>query len=157
MLTLIPGTGILIGGREHVIPGTDHVISACRSYHLMRCGFRADRGQPDYLWHLDPGRRWLSINWVDGPAKLFGWSADVWPLAFDLLDEWTRRGRAIVHCDQGMSRSPTLVMAYLAKRTPLLPDDFVPAAMQFQHLYPTWKPKMSGVCGWVRDHWETLH
>lgn len=156
MLTLIPGTGIFVGSRPDGIDVPHPVISATRTTHLMRCGFRADRGRPDYLWHVDPRRTWLSINWVDGPDRLFDWSKDVWPLAFDLLDEWTRKGRAVVHCDQGKSRSPTLVMAYLAKRTPLLPDDFVPAAMQFQRMYPSWTPKMDGIAGWVQNHWEDL-
>jgi protein-tyrosine phosphatase len=112
------------------------------------------RDDPNYLAKLSED--WLTINWVDGPARLFDWSAWLWPYAFDLIDEWRGEGRRVdVVCDQGLSRSPTLVMAYLAKRTDLLPDSFVEAATEFGRHYP-WKPNCAGITGWVRDHWEVL-
>lgn len=60
----------------------------------------------------------------------------------------------LVHCDKGQSRSPTLALAYLGRRTDAIPDDWFPAVEAFQVLYPGYAP--NGIYFWLAANWQHL-
>ena len=61
--------------------------------------------------------------------------------------------RLFVHCNQGESRGPTMMMMFLA---PLLPEDFHAAEVEFKDLCPSYNPK-AGVRGFAAKHWGEYH
>jgi hypothetical protein len=63
-------------------------------------------------------------------------------------------GKALVHCNQGESRAPSIGLLYLASRTDVLPRaTFDAAESKFRELYPTYMPK-GGMRGFLQLHWR---
>lgn len=131
------------------------LVSACQSWHYQRIGCTRARpparDRADYI--VAEGDGWLSLNWVDGPEELFDWGGvDPWRAAFDFIDR--SKDPVLVHCDKGQSRSPTLALAYLGRRTDAIPDDWFPAVEAFQALYPGYAP--NGIYFWLAANWQHL-
>jgi predicted protein tyrosine phosphatase len=60
----------------------------------------------------------------------------------------------LVHCNQGMSRSPAIGLLYLAKYTDQLPkSSFAEAEAAFRKLYPPYNPA-PGVRGFMFQNWS---
>lgn len=74
-------------------------------------------------------------------------------LAF--MEEMHAQGAPIlVHCEQGWSRSPSLVLLYLATRLGVLPTaSLATAEAQFKTLYPGYAPSY-GIWAHLQQHWQ---
>ena len=74
-------------------------------------------------------------------------------LAF--MEKMRAQGASIlVHCEQGWSRSPSLVLLYLATRLGVLPTVSLAAAeAQFKTLYPGYAPSY-GIWAHLHQHWQ---
>lgn len=127
-------------------------VSATKSVHKDVVG--AERDHPDYIFKERPHH--LILNWVDGPARLYDWSG---PEMFTRVNDFIERHLAsgnevLVHCDQGLSRSPTLAMVYLSKRAGVLPEGFMDAYHAFRSIYPDYQP--GGILDYVKNHWDEI-
>lgn len=129
-------------------------VSCTKTVHREIVGEQRP-GDVEYLVARRPGH--LILNWVDGPARLFEWSFQqgVFSEALDFIELNLRRGEVLVHCDAGMSRSPTLSMLYLAKRGGVLPNNFLGAAAEFRRLYPRWM--RGGISDFVQRNWGQIN
>lgn len=112
------------------------------------------RDHPNYIMWEKENR--LSLNWVDGPAKLFEWSG---PQTFihvlDFIDKWIDKKKVLIHCDQGFSRSPMLGMLYLAKRRKTISNISYESAVQdFKKIYSMFQP--GGIGDYVNQHWSEI-
>lgn len=93
---------------------------ACKEpYHRQALGYTgraAPKGHPEYLIARRENR--LILNLVDAPDPAY--------LPREIIDTNLRTGnRVLVHCNEGLSRSPGIGLLYLAKYTNRLPgDDF---------------------------------
>lgn len=129
----------------------------------------------------------LSVNWVDSPDPRYfdynGQGVAVLLQIFDFIDKHIAlppQKTVGVVCNRGESRSPSVAMAYLAKRTTLLARPVVSAAdlavdpaaainnatefekptydearNKFTRLYPKYYPS-SGITSFLIDHWGEL-
>lgn len=128
----------------------------------------------------------LSINWVDSPDPRYfdynGQGIQLFSQIFDFIDKHLPTQTVGVVCNKGESRSPSVMLAYLAKRTNLLSRPIVSAAdlmseegpvaainnaqhfekpsyndarEKFTRLYPKYYPS-SGITSFLIDHWEEL-
>lgn len=96
----------------------------------------------------------LYLNLIDADQpKYFNPAALI--AAIDWMD--THRGRPfLVHCSQGMSRAPSLVLLWLARRTGDLPrGSYEDAAVTFRDLYPAYAPGR-GISEFLSTAWDTL-
>jgi hypothetical protein len=136
------------------------IVSAAQTVHypLLQWNWttrKPDRNHPNYILYEQP--RHLSLNWVDGPAHLYKWSG---PATFIRVLDFVERELAaprsvLIRCDQGMSRSPTLALLYLAKRLKTLPDtSFLDARAEFAKIYPSYHP--SGIADYVSQVWTEI-
>jgi len=76
--------------------------------------------------------------------------------AMDFVDSWKKEKDVLIHCDYGQSRSPSLVMLYLAKRTNLLENSFFSALEKFKQIYPDYFFP-SGISRFIKDNWNELN
>jgi protein-tyrosine phosphatase len=60
-----------------------------------------------------------------------------------------------IHCEYAQSRSPAVVMAYLAKYTTILPKNFLLAIDTFSQLYPSFVYP-TGITQFLRNNWEQI-
>lgn len=108
-----------------------------------------------YIIHEDPTL--LSVNWVDGPAAYFdyqGQGVNTCERILDFLSRHKDQPRLIV-CDQGMSRSPSIAMLYLAKRHYGEAIGYDKAYEIIKLLYPTYNPG-SGITEFLKNNWNDI-
>lgn len=115
---------------------------------------KEERSYDDYLYYAEDNR--LSLNWMDGPAIFYEpGGIKVFEEALDFIDKWITERKVLVHCDQGVSRSPTLTLTYLAKRTDKLPNNsFEKAKDKFIKIYPDYFP--GGIKEYVSNNWDKI-
>ena len=132
------------------------VVNTSKVLHARLVGVPANqlRQTPNYLEFEREGL--LSFNMVDGPAHLYGLlGTPAFVKALDFIDEWRGTRLVLINCDQGMSRSPTVALLYMAKRTGEIPaDSFSAARRAFQAHYPMYNP--GGIGAFVASSWSEI-
>jgi hypothetical protein len=113
------------------------------------------KNHPNYLFWVKENR--LSLNWVDGEAYLFDLNGpEIFIRVLDFIDKWIDDRKVFVHCDMGISRSPSIGLLYLAKRKNLITNkSFASAMSEFQMIYPIYKPK--GIGDYINQHWFDIN
>lgn len=130
------------------------VIHACKEpYHRQALGYSgqgAPKTHPEYLIARREGR--LILNLVDVPNVAF-----ISPLIIDAaitaIYENIGSAKILVHCNQGMSRSPTIALLYMAKHgNAFTGDTFEQARTKFLEIYPLYNPA-KGVADYAALNW----
>lgn len=99
----------------------------------------------------------LYLNWVDAKeSKYFDFNKEgvlVFIKVLDFIDKWVKSKNVFIHCDEGVSRSPTIAMVYMAKRTSSISNkDHVYAERDFGDIYEKyWAGK--GISDFVFKNW----
>lgn len=135
-------------------------VHATQTIHYQVMGWNRTfnkplKDHPNYiLWEKDNR---LSLNWVDGGAYLYDWSGpQTFIRALDFIDKWIADKRVLIHCDQGLSRSPTMGLLYLAKRSGTLPgNSYAVASEEFRKIFPNYSP--GGIGEYVSTHWNGIN
>lgn len=132
-----------------------YIIHACKEpYHREALGYSgraASKAHPEYLIAQRANRLILNLIDADNPAYIPKMIMDsaVAAIALNILHK-----KVLVHCNQGLSRSPTIALLYLLKHTDELNSlDLNIALEKFKTLYPTYTPS-NGVAGFVEKHWK---
>jgi predicted protein tyrosine phosphatase len=132
------------------------VVQACKEpYHREAVGYATPEPpaqHPEY-WAARRGQR-LCLNLLDArdPAEI---SAQVMDAAVAFIHQQRLAGTPVfLHCQMGMSRSPSIAMLYLGTHTDRLPPHSFEAALaEFSAIYPPFSPR-PGVLGFLRKRWE---
>lgn len=133
------------------------VVHACKEpYHREALGYRtrgAPKDHPEYLFAMrDNGRR-LILNFVDTPEPAYVRS-ELFEVALPFIDEWRRLGtNVLVHCNQGRSRSPAIVLAYLASKGEIRGASLDEAEQALRRTYPA-VVMSRGVRGFLEANWH---
>ncbi len=115
------------------------------------------QNNPCYL--TCPKDGFLSVNWVDAAARFYNWQGKgvaTFIEVLDFIDEELKKGKKMyIYCDQGISRSPSVALLYLAKRLHIIPDtSFEEARENFLLLYPMYSP--GGIADFIKENWEVI-
>jgi predicted protein tyrosine phosphatase len=116
-------------------------------------GRGAPKEHPEYLIARRDNRLILNLVDADNPAYIPKEIVDA-ALAF-IHESLTADHHTLVHCNQGMSRSPAIALLYLAVHTDLLPKaTFAEAETAFRGIYPLYHPA-GGMRGFLLQNWST--
>lgn len=130
------------------------VVHACKEpYHRQFVGYEtrsAPQDDPEYLWAVRGNR--LALNLIDGENPAF-----VPKEAIDYALEFTNNKlslgkNVLIHCNQGLSRGPSIGFLYLAKYTEELSERFMSALGAFTLMYPSYNPGQ-GIYEFVKMRW----
>ncbi|NJY61421.1 dual specificity protein phosphatase family protein [Salinimicrobium sp. CDJ15-81-2] len=131
-----------------------YFIQACKEpCHRKAVGYSGRsvvKTHPEYLFAYRPNR--LILNMVDTPTgKYFD------KILFDksieyLNDHLNLNHHVLIHCNQGMSRSPSIGLLYLALTKKINSTTFSTAKEEFIKIYPEYNP--SGVQEFLVDNWS---
>lgn len=145
-----------IPGREVDQPCDNFaVVHACKEpFHRQLLGYTG-RGAPknhiEYLW-AERGNR-LFMNIVDAPKSIF-FDKGMIDKALDFIHQKRNEGlKVLVHCNEGMSRSPSIALLYLVKHGLIQGDTLEDVEAEFLKLYPEYNPG-AGMRGFVKDNWD---
>src|SRR5665213_780957 len=131
------------------------VMHACKEpYHRQALGYSgraASKVHTEYLIARRGDRLILNLVDVDNPAFI---RDEIMDTAVAFIHEHLKAGqRVLIHCNQGMSRSPSIAMLYLATHTDRLPrGSFEQDFAAFREIYPPVSPA-AGVLGFLRSRW----
>lgn len=130
------------------------VISASKEpWHRKALGYTeraAPKDHPEYLIAIRP--KHLILNLVDAadPAYI---PDEIVTMAIATMHLHLGDHKVLVHCNQGLSRSPTLALLYLAQRTERFKGlDYQRSVEQFRTIYPSYAPAR-GMAEYARAHW----
>lgn len=131
------------------------VVHACKHpCHQNKCG-NPSQGHPNYLVHEDGGN--LYLNMVDMDRKQQHRFME--PMVSDTLgfiEVHVDSTDVLIHCNKAQSRSPSLAMLYLAKRTDQVSDEsYSQASTEFRQLYPRFNLGR-GIHLYLQDYWHQL-
>lgn len=132
------------------------IIHACKEpFHRQALGYSgraAPKIHPEYLIAKRDNR--LILNLVDAadPAYI---PKEIIDAAVEAIQQHISRNKVLVHCNQGMSRSPTIALLYLASYTSTLgKNDFEQTLVDFKKLYPAYAPA-GGMYYFAQQNWNS--
>lgn len=132
-----------------------YIIHACKEpFHRQALGYTGKavaKTHPEYLIARRENR--LILNLVDAadPAYI---PKEIINEALKTIHQTISEFKVLVHCNQGMSRSPTIAMLYLLKYTKALCSVNQKVAVdEFKKLYPPYAPAR-GVAMFVEQNWH---
>lgn len=132
------------------------VVQACKEpYHRAALGYRgrgAPKDHPEYLVARRGDR--LILNLVDADNSAYIPQEIIDAALVFISEKLAKNLKVLVHCNRGMSRSPSIGLLYLVRYTDKLPkDSLVEAEIAFRELYPLYSPA-DGVRGFMQKKWN---
>jgi predicted protein tyrosine phosphatase len=129
-----------------------HAYPACHRDTLSYTTLLAPEGPEHHLARREQ-HLFLNMRDADNP-EIYSKKALIDP-ALAFIDEMrAKEANILIHCEQGLSRSPSLALLYLATRLGALPNASLAAAEeQFRTLYPRYSPGY-GIWAHMQQHWE---
>lgn len=132
------------------------ILHACKEpYHRQALGYSgraAPRNHPEYLVARRGNRLILNMVDVDNPDFF---DKGMIETGLNFIDEALKaKKRILVHCNLGESRSPSIVLLYMASRIKILSCETLQIAeLEFVKKYPEYNPK-PGIRGFLSKNWN---
>jgi len=135
------------------------IVHACKyPCHAAAVGYDGEHAtkkitpdHPEYVWAERPGN--LFLNMIDPPQPLF--RVETFTRAAAFIGQARPGGPTLVHCNQGRSRAPSLVLVFLARAGRLPRDSFGAAREAFVALYPAYEPGL-GLVTFLTERWREV-
>lgn len=135
------------------------VVHACKDpCYTQVAGKSLSKDSPDYLW-IEANKQ-LYLNMIDPPIPLF--KLELFHKALDFIEKhWWNANDGIcdtnilIHCNQGLSRAPTIGMIWISHYLNLIEPKQDPAEIMEifrKEFYPDYKPG-KGIEEFVLDNW----
>lgn len=148
--------GNLIDFERNQFDSDFYFVQACKEpCHRKALGYSgrsADTNHPEYL--IAYRERRIILNMIDPPtAKYFDNIQFEKSLLF--IEENLKKGnKVLIHCNQGISRSPSIGLLYLAVKGIIKNDNYSLAKEDFMKIYPNYKP--SGIKQFLEINWNNF-
>jgi len=131
------------------------IVHACKEpFHRQFVGYTGrgcPKDNPEYLW-AERGNR-LALNIVDAPDPKF-FAKEMIDKGLDFIGQKLNEGRKVLaHCNEGMSRSPSICLLYLIKHGIIKGDTLEDCEAEFMKVYPEYNPG-AGMRGFVKQNWR---
>lgn len=133
------------------------VVHACKSpCHQSAVGYTGNlpTNHPHYL-SLRRGND-LYLNMIDPPIESL-FPDELFQAFLPFAAEiWDSPKRLLIHCNEGLSRSPSLALLFLAKHIGAISNDsYEEARRDFYKLYPHYSPG-GGIQTYLNANWRKL-
>jgi len=130
-------------------------IHACKEpYHRQALGYSgrgAPKDHPEYLIAKRENGLILNLVDVENPAYI---AKEIMDEALRFIDQSLEEScKVLVHCNQGMSRSPGIGLLYLAKAGIIENRSFEVALSEFEVIYPGVN-MAEGMRGFLEGNWN---
>ncbi len=131
-----------------------YFVQACKEpYHRLALGYTGrsvSNNNPEYLFAYRPNR--LILNIVDTDSDKY-FSNILFEKSLEFIGKNIKNGHKIlIHCNQGVSRSPSIGLLYLAVKNKISNISFLEAEKEFIVMYPDYEPK--GIKTFLVNNWN---
>ena len=130
---------------DNLFIGSDHecrsgnfdvVIHACKTCHQKALVYTKSlpSNHPNYLTFLNSNH--LYLNMVDMDKELMAmYTNPIMSAAIKFIEDNIQSKQILIHCNQGMSRSPSIGLLYLARRKVISDLSYDTAKSDFLRMY----------------------
>lgn len=146
--------GNLIDYENNQFDNDYYFVQACKEpCHRKALGYTgrsADENHPEYL--IAYRERKIILNMIDPPTGKY-FENIMFDSSLAFINENLEKGKKIlIHCNQGISRSPSIGLLYLATKGKIRNESFRLAEEDFIKIYPHYAP--SGIKEFLSLNWE---
>ena len=131
------------------------VIHACKSpCHQRALDYRGSlpKDHPNYL--IYEHRNHIFLNIIDPNEPLF--MPPLFVASLDFIEQHILKRKVLIHCNEGLSRAPSLALLYLAKRAKVINGkSYEMAVRDFIKLFPSYRPRR-GIALYLKLQWNEL-
>jgi hypothetical protein len=132
-------------------------VHACKyPCHTKIVGYRGTlpKNHPHYLIY-EKGFH-LVLNMVDMEVELSPiYTNPIMASAISFIHKYISLNKILIHCNQGVSRAPSLALVYLANKGLIKNGNFNEAFQEFIRMYRLYQPAM-GLGLYLNHNWSTL-
>ncbi len=122
----------------------------CHRKALGYTGRSANENHPEYL--IARRERKLILNMIDPPTGKY-FENSMFENSLNFINENLENGKKVlIHCNQGISRSPSIGLLYLATKRKIRNESFEKAEEDFLKIYPHYSP--SGIKEFLSLNWN---
>jgi hypothetical protein len=129
------------------------VIHACKSpCHQRIIGYKGSLPQnhPNYLIYEYSSHLFLNI--IDPPVPLF--KPELFHKSLEFINHHIQTRKVLVHCNNGLSRAPSIALLFLAKRSRKVSNDsYIKAVSDFKKIYSFYQPGR-GIATYFSQNWH---
>lgn len=133
------------------------IIHACKfPCHRDALGYKykLPQSHPHYLVYKSGLN--LYLNMVDMEQELQpGFTNPIMESSIEFIEKHIDPKKVLIHCNQGLSRSPSIGLVYLSILGHIRQDDFNKAVFDFHKLYPNYDPG-NGIKLYLSKNWNYL-
>lgn len=130
------------------------VIHACKHpCHQRAVGYRGSLSEnhPNYL-KLEEGSH-LYLNLIDPEDKPLFYPSS-FDTALEFISDKIDDKKVLIHCNEGLSRAPSIALLYLANEGIIKNSSYKSAWQDFKsNYYPNYQPS-GGIRIFFNEHWE---
>lgn len=109
---------------------------------------------PHYL--IYENQQNLFLNMVDMEQELLPkFAHPIMKSALRFISKHISDKNVLIHCNQGISRSPSIALVYLARMKHIKNDTYQNASIEFKKLYPPYNPG-KGIYLYLNKNWDTV-
>lgn len=126
-------------------------IQACKTpCHDVAVG-NVDKNHPEYL--VAKRTNGIVLNMIDGDYG-YQFSPELFNSSLDFIYQNRDNKRILIHCNQGVSRSPSIALLYLAREGKISSDSYEHAKEDFKKIYHHYHPN-TGVEQFMQLNWNS--
>ena len=147
---------LFIGNDKDCMAHDFATVHACKTCHKKSLGYTNALPQTHPKYLVNENGTHIYLNMVD---MLKEFSAEftnpMFKHAIDFIHHHIKDRKILIHCNQGVSRAPSVGLVYLASIGELPNQSFDAAAMPFMKLYSDYIPG-NGILLYLRRNWDYL-
>lgn len=122
----------------------------CHRKALGYTGRTAAENHPEYLVAYREQK--IILNMIDPPTGKY-FENFLFEKSIEFIDQhWNNGKKILIHCNQGISRSPSIGLLYLATKNKIRNKSYQIAKEDFQKIYPNYAP--SGIREFLTLNWN---
>lgn len=125
------------------------IVHACSS-----CFMRGVKGSSNYKTVYQNNND-LYLNLMDISSLSFEYGFPMIKRAVEFIDEHIDKMEVLVHCNFGMSRSPSIALLYMARKGYIDNASFKDALKDFHKIYTYYSPGM-GMYNYFDNYWYEI-
>lgn len=132
------------------------IIHACKTCHQKGVGYRGNltSTHPNYLILETNGN--LYLNMVDMEKEFLPkFTHPIMESSLTFIDKYLSDKPILIHCNQGVSRSPSIGLVYLARENKISNTSYIDAKKCFLEKYSQYTPGR-GIELYLQNNWNDL-
>lgn len=132
------------------------IVHACKTCHKRKLRYKhvLPKFHKNYLIYENENHLYLNIEDMDRELSP-KYTDKIIKKFIEFLDRYLVDNKILIHCNQELSRSPSLALIYLANKKLIGQDSFDNAKEDFIKLYPNYAPGR-GILLYMKNNWNKL-